>query len=73
MVLAVDVAADEVHAPFAFVVDDGGVDAVGIRVQGERGVDGPAVVGHVAEVDRVPGCGGDGEVVEVGFGVARDA
>ena len=61
------------YAPFAFVVDDGGVDAVGIRMQVERSVDGPAVVGHVAEVDCVPGCGGDGEVVEVGFGVARDA
>ena len=42
-------------------------------MQIEGGVDGSAIVGHVAEINRLPGCGGDGEIVEIGFGIARDA
>ena len=73
MVLAVDIATDEVHAPSSLVIDDGSVDTVGISVQIEGGVDGSAIVGHVAEINRLPGCGGDDKIVKVGFGVARDA
>ena len=45
MILAVDVAADQLHAPAAFVVDDGGVDGVVVRAEIETGVDAAGVVG----------------------------
>ena len=42
-------------------------------MQIEGGVDGSAIVGHVAEINRLPGCGGDDKIVKIGFGIARDA
>ena len=72
VILAVDVAADQLHAPAAFVVDDGGVDGVVVRAEIETGVDAAGVVVYVAEFDPLAGGRGDGQILQIGFGVAVD-